>query len=169
MPSTATSQTRTGKLMFVMAWLILAALLYFYFDQKIERQYNPNQNVSTDAANTITLQQNRQGHYVTSALLNEQAVVMLLDTGATEISIPAAVADKLQLPRGRPFQVNTANGSIRVWQTHIESLSIGGLTLYNLSAHINPGLDGHTILLGMNALRDLELVQRGKRLTLRKY
>ncbi|WP_298443195.1 retropepsin-like aspartic protease [uncultured Ferrimonas sp.] len=155
--------------MLVLAWLALAALLYVYFDNKLERQYNPNQDLSLSAAQTITLKQNKRGHYVTSALINDQAVVMLLDTGATEISIPANIAQRLGLQPGQSFPVSTANGTIMVRRTRIDSLSIGGLTMYDLSAHINPGLDGDTILLGMNALKDLELVQRGNTLTLRKY
>lgn len=172
--SAARSTKNTGRWMFVCAWLILAALLYLYFDDKLERQFNPNRaigenSVSQNSTASITLKQNRQGHYVTSALINQQPVVMLLDTGATEISVPAKVAQRLGLTGGRPARVNTANGTITVYKTKIETLSIGGLTMYDLSAHINPSMDGNTILLGMNALKQLELIQRDNTLTLRKY
>ncbi|GAA4900387.1 TIGR02281 family clan AA aspartic protease [Ferrimonas pelagia] len=158
--------------MFMLAWIALASLLYLYFDRQLSQRHNPNQQVQgqiNQGIVEIQLQRNRQGHYVTSALINGQEVVMLVDTGATEISIPARVADRLGLARGHRFPVNTANGSIDVYQTRIDTLSIGVLTLYDLSANINPGLDSNTILLGMNALKDLELIQRGDTLTLRTY
>ncbi|WP_234977423.1 retropepsin-like aspartic protease family protein [Ferrimonas marina] len=158
--------------MFVLAWIALACLLYLYFDQKLATRHNPNQRVQSQMVGSVSevqLLRNRQGHYVTSAQINGHDVVMLVDTGATEISIPEHVASRLGLQPGRRFPVNTANGSIDVFQTRIETLSIGVLTLYDLSANINPGLDDNTILLGMNALKDLELIQRGDTLTLRKY
>ncbi|WP_028116184.1 retropepsin-like aspartic protease family protein [Ferrimonas senticii] len=157
-----------GKLMLVLAWVALAALLYLYFDNKIERQYNPNQQPQF-SQQTLTLKQNARGHYVTSATINGEPVTLLLDTGATQISVPAHLAQQLQLQAGAASMVSTANGLVQVRQTRIDTLSIGGLTMYDLAAHLNPGLTGDTILLGMNALKDLELVQRGNTLTLRKY
>ncbi|GAA5194267.1 retropepsin-like aspartic protease family protein [Ferrimonas gelatinilytica] len=163
---------RPGRMMFLLAWIALAALLYLYFDSQLSKRHNPNQQVAgrvEGAMSEIQLLRNRHGHYVATAAINGHEVVMLVDTGATEISIPESVAARLGLKKGRPFPVSTANGTIEVYQTRIDSLSIGVLTLYDLSANINPGLDDSTILLGMNALKDLELVQRGDTLTLRKY
>ncbi|MBY5992140.1 TIGR02281 family clan AA aspartic protease [Ferrimonas balearica] len=169
---TPTYHRRYGQTMFVLAWLILAALLYLYFDRKLERQYNPNERVASEVDERgilVSLQRNRQGHYVASGLINGAEVVMMVDTGATRISIPETVAERLNLPKGRPYPVDTANGTVTVWHTTIERLSIGALTLYDLDANINPGMQDTTILLGMNALKDLEMVQRGETLTLRKY
>ncbi len=168
-PDPHTVGKRYGKWMMALAWVTLAGLLTLYFDARLARQYNPNNTLQPALNNTIALKQNRQGHYVTSGLINQQPVVLLLDTGATEISIPTSVAERLGLSAGQSFPVNTANGRIMVRKTQLESLSIGGLTMYDLSANINPGLGGETILLGMNALKDLELIQRGYTLTLRKY
>ncbi|MBY6096488.1 retropepsin-like aspartic protease family protein [Ferrimonas balearica] len=169
---TPSTPRRYGQTLFVLAWLVLAALLYLYFDSKLARQYNPNQRVASEISGqsiAVNLLRNRQGHYVASGQINGHDVVMMVDTGATRISIPESVATRLSLRRGQPYPVETANGTVTVWHTRIDQLSIGALTLYDLDANINPGLGDSTILLGMNALKDLELIQRGDTLTLRKY
>ncbi|SDI42851.1 aspartyl protease family protein [Ferrimonas sediminum] len=156
-----------GKPMLILAWLSLLGLLYLYFDDKLEQQFNPNQQPDA-VGSELVLQQNQRGHYVVSGQLNQMPVTLMLDTGATTTSIPAHLAESLGLQAGAPFPVSTANGTVTVYRTQIETLKIGALTLYNLDASLNPGQHDDTILLGMNALRHLELVQRGQTLTIRK-
>ena len=48
----------------------------------------------------VTLQQNRQGHYVTNGAINGTQVTFLLDTGATQVSIPGHIAETLSLQAG---------------------------------------------------------------------
>ncbi|TKB51289.1 TIGR02281 family clan AA aspartic protease [Ferrimonas sediminicola] len=156
-----------GKPMLFLAWLSMLALLYLYFDDKLERQHNPNLNPMIQGQELV-LQQNRQGHYLVVGTINGQEVTLMLDTGATTTSIPAHLGPALGLKAGYPFPVSTANGSITVYRTTVETLTIGPLTLYNLEASLNPGQEDDTVLLGMNALRHLELVQRGQTLTIRK-
>ncbi|MFB0999907.1 MAG: retropepsin-like aspartic protease, partial [Colwellia sp.] len=112
--------------------------------------------------------QNRQGHYVVHGEINEIPVVFLLDTGATQVSIPAHVAEKLQLKGYGKSRVNTANGSITVYPTKLQQLSIGNIYLYDVSAHINPSMQSDQILLGMSALKRVEFSQIGKQLILRE-
>ena len=52
-------------------------------------------------------------------------------------------------------------------QTEINKLSIGQITLYNVDANINPGMQSGHVLLGMSALKQLEFTQRGNTLILR--
>ncbi|WP_026971672.1 retropepsin-like aspartic protease family protein [Aliagarivorans marinus] len=170
-PETDNSR-RTGRWMYVVAWLLLLALFYSFFSDRIERLYNPNQQLQGQVVNgvpEVQLKRNRQGHYLTQAQINGHPVVMLVDTGATEISIPSSVAERLELPDGARVPVNTANGRVTVRQTRISQLDIGPLRWRDLSAHINPGYQGEEILLGMNALKHLELIQRDGVLTLRQY
>jgi aspartyl protease family protein len=64
--------------------------------------------------------------------------------------------------------VNTANGSITVYPTKLQQLSIGNIYLYDVSAHINPSMQSDQILLGMSALKRVEFSQIGKQLILRE-
>ncbi len=157
--------------MIYLAWILFLGLLTLATNKLLEKQNNPNQTVAihydNDHIAKVTLIQNRQGHYVANGKINGKKVTFLLDTGATQISIPENIAQRLQLKKGYPLQVTTANGSITVFSTHLNSVSLGAITLLNLRAHINPYMDGNEILLGMNFMRHLEMTQRNKQLLLR--
>jgi len=164
---------RIGKGMMIAGWVLFLGLLAMFFNKVLENQHNPNQEldsrITNDGAREVTLTRNRQGHYVTTGIINNAKVVFLLDTGATNISIPESVAFRLGLKRGAAVQVSTANGSIKVYQTKLKRVQLGQISVNNLVASINPYMEGEEILLGMNFLKKLELVQRGKTLTLRQY
>lgn len=158
-----------AKIFTWLAWCIFLAALAYAFNDFIEGQHNPNQELSSHSRNghiEVTLQQNRAGHYVTVGEINNYNVIFLLDTGATEVSIPLHIANNLGLTKQRSFFVETANGRVKVYQTHLSELRIGEIILYNVAAHINPGFDSDEILLGMSALKQLEFRQKGKQLTL---
>lgn len=154
------------------AWIIGIALLVFVFQDILDSQYNPNQDpalsLQSNGKAAVTLKQNRQGHYVTNGAINGEKVTFLLDTGATQVSIPQHIADKLSLTAGNGYRVQTANGSITVYKTQINELRIGNIYLYNVAAHINPSMDADEILLGMSALKRVEFSQTGKQLILRE-
>lgn len=157
--------------MIYMAWVLFLGLLTIAANKLLEKQNNPNQAVAihydNDRIAEVTLTQNHRGHYVANGKINGGKVTFLLDTGATQISIPENIAQRLQLKKGYPQQVTTANGSITVFSTHLNSVSLGAITLPNLRAHINPYMEGDEILLGMNFMRHLEMTQRNKQLLLR--
>ncbi len=160
--------SKVGQGMIYIAWLLLLAILTYGFNNYLEQQNNPNQDISTVLNNTaeVRLKQNRYGHYVVNGLINNIPVTFLLDTGATLISIPAQVAIKLQLKKGYPAQSNTANGTITVYSTRLNSVRIGAIEQNNIRASINPHMTGDEILLGMSFLKHLEMIQKGNELVL---
>ena len=164
--------TSIGKSFIWIAWVFGLGLLVFVFQDVLDEQYNPNQepqiSLRSNGQAEVTLQQNRQGHYVTNGAINGAEVTFLLDTGATQVSIPAHIAEQLSLKAGSKQRVQTANGSITVYQTKINELRIGNIYLYNVAAHINPSMDSDEILLGMSALKRVEFRQIGKKLILRE-
>lgn len=164
---------KIGKNFVWLAWLIGLAILVFVFQSELDQQYNPNtspeSSLSTNGYAEVKLQQNRQGHYVASGIIDGTPVTFLLDTGASNVSIPAHIAERIGLVKGRSGRAQTANGTITVYETRIEELSIGNIFLYNVRASINPHMNSDEILLGMSALKQLEFRQRGKQLILREY
>ncbi|OYD25490.1 retropepsin-like aspartic protease family protein [Oceanimonas baumannii] len=156
---------RTGRIMWILVWGLGLLLLTWYFNQRLEQQSNPNQQVQVLDSNSIVLEQNRYGHYVASGTVNQQPVVFLLDTGATQMAVPQTVAARLELPVGPALVLGTAAGQVTGYRTHIKSLSLGPFTLYDLDAVIMPS-QSEEILLGMNALRRFELIQRGSQMTI---
>lgn len=120
-----------------------------------------------DNQTEVRLKQNRAGHYVTSGFINEVPVTFLVDTGATDVSVPAHLQQKLGLQPGRSGLANTANGTVRIAETQINSLRIGDIQLTGIRGNLNPGMQSDQILLGMSVLRQLEFTQRGEWLILR--
>jgi len=163
---------KMAKIFIWLAWFFAFALLVFFFQDILDKQWNPNKDpqmsLSTQGKAEVRLQQNRQGHYVVQGAINETPVIFLLDTGATQVSIPAHIAEQLQLKSYAASQVNTANGRTTVYQTKLQQLSIGNIYLYDVAAHINPSMQSNEILLGMSALKRVEFSQVGKQLVLRE-
>lgn len=163
----------TGITMVVLAWALILGLMAWWFADFEESQNNPNQQISTRSSavgeQEIVLQRNRYGHYVATGSINGKPVTFLLDTGASDVSIPSDLADELGLERGVSQVYNTANGQITANLTRLDRISIGEIELYNVPASINPEKQDDEILLGMSFLKDLEFTQRGDTLTIRKY
>lgn len=164
---------RMGVWMAVAMWLIVLWLLASFFANWFEKEHNPNQNFAssiTDAGiREVVLQRNRKGHYVTSGFINDKQVIFMLDTGATDISIPQHIADELGLKKGPRILFQTAAGKSWGYGTVVDSVAIGNIELNNVRASINPNVKDLDILLGMTFLKHLEFTQRGDTLTLRQY
>lgn len=159
-----------GKVMVILAWILLLVFLSLFFNKLLNEQRNPNQMVGgavSGNTNEIILERNRYGHYVATAQINSQDVEVMVDTGATTVSIPETLAKKLKLKRGPAIQVETANGMITAYVTRLDEVRLGTITLNNVPANINPY--SRDILLGMSFLKQLEFTQRGRQLTLRQY
>ena len=153
-------------------WVAVIGLLALVAGQWEDRQINPNQqpaiSLNVEGNPEVVLQRNRYGHYVTSGLINGQEVTLLLDTGATYVSVPENMAEKLGLRKLARGRSSTANGVVDTYLTRIERLSVGNIELYDIAASINPGMNHDTsILLGMSVLKNIEFTQKGDQLTLR--
>lgn len=167
---TTNPHQKSAKWMLIFAWIAAIGLLVLFFNNLLEKQFNPNQNPTSANKQTgieVSLKRNRYGHYVSAGFINGHAVVFLLDTGATDVSIPYHLASQLGLVAGAKHYVQTANGRIQVADTQIKQLEIGDISLDNIAANINPGMTGNEILLGMSALKHLDFSQTGDWLILR--
>ncbi len=165
-------QKRLGKGMTILGWILVLGLLTVFFSKYLDKQHNPNQNLALYSAGNhkeIQLQRNRYGHYVASGMINNKPVVFMLDTGATDISIPEKVARRLKLKAGIKIPVYTANGEIDVYATTLDHVSLGAIELHDVSANINPFMQGEEILLGMSFLKHLDFSQKGDKLRIRQY
>jgi len=150
--------------MIAAAWIAVLAVLTLIFGDRLEELRNPNREVHSvltqGGERRVRLEQNRQGHYVASGAINGAAVVFLLDTGATEVSVPAVLAQRLGLQAGARALARTANGVVTTYRTSLDRVQLGAIELRNVRAHINPGMHGDEVLLGMSFLRDLDFSQR---------
>ena len=162
---------KISKMMVSLAWVGFLGMLVIGFDSYLEKQSNPNQRpdvvIASDGAAEVTLLQNRQGHYIADGKIQGVWTTFVVDTGATNISIPAEQAELIGLSKGYPERTRTANGDITVYKVTLESVKLGAIELKNVQAHINPHMKGKAVLLGMSFLKHLEMNQKDGKLTLR--
>lgn len=157
--------------MIYLMWAALLAVITLLMQNWLDRQYNPNRHLAVQTTGEgqlqVLLKRNHYGHYVSLGLINGREAVFFLDTGATDVVIPAEIADKYDLKRGPAYQVSTANGIVTVYATSLDLIELGPLRLRDIRASINPHMDGEEILLGMSFLKHLELSQRRDELLIR--
>jgi aspartyl protease family protein len=152
-------QKRMGLGMMILAWMVFLGLGILFFGDVLEKQFNPNQRLDT--------QYSKAG--MREVVLQRQPVTFMLDTGATGVAIPEAIARKLDIPRGRPYRTQTANGISTSYAASLDSVAVGEIELRDVQAGIAPGLAMNQILLGMTFLKHIEFTQRGDTLILRQY
>ncbi|KAF2392436.1 MULTISPECIES: retropepsin-like aspartic protease family protein [Pseudomonas] len=169
--SQQTPGKRAGRVFMVLAWCAALFLATRFFGQLEERQQNPNVVVTSEQGEgfiEVKLVGNTQGHFVASGQINGQPVNFMLDTGATDVAIPAEMAERLKLEQGFGVTLSTANGRTEGYRTRVDRLQLGDIVLRDVRAIVVPGLDGNQVLLGMSALNKLEFTQRGGTMLLRQ-
>ena len=115
----------------------------------------------------LVVRQGSGGHYVVSGKVNGADVEFLLDTGATNVALPHALALRLGLERGVPVQIRTASDIVPGYLVTLDRVELGPLSLRRVRAVVTERMIGDEVLLGMSFLRHFELSQRGRILTVR--
>ncbi|WP_028102983.1 retropepsin-like aspartic protease family protein [Pseudoduganella violaceinigra] len=126
--------------------------------------------VSAGGGNTMVLTPDQLGHYSVQGEINGVPVRMLLDTGASYVSIPAAMAAKMGIDyrgKGRRGQSSTANGVTEVWLVKLDRVRIGGFEFANVEASVSEA-PLPVILLGNSVLKRLDMKTESGTLTLSK-
>ena len=156
-----------GRGMAFVASILLLGLLTFFFNGNLDQRNNPNRQLQVAPGTELVLKRSSNGHYIFPGTINSQPVTFLLDTGATFVSIPAHLGERLSLVAGARQQAITANGVVATRATQMDEIAFGPFKLRDLPASLNPGMRDDFILLGMSVLRHLEFTQRGDTLVLR--
>jgi len=160
---------RTGLLMIVAGWLLLAGLIWWVMGGALERRHNPNAGLAevvTPIAEVV-LQRGRDGHYRAPGRINGHPVDFLVDTGATQVAIPLGMARAMGLRAGKAFQAQTASGLTLAYATRLDSVSLGGLEARNVAGTLIANEGAEEILLGMSFLSRFDISIRDGEMTLR--
>jgi len=118
-----------------------------------------------------SLEADQGGQYSANVLINGTPVRMLVDTGATIVSVSASTARRLGLSPsgGRKILIHTANGQSTASPTILRSVSLDGLYMNGVEALILAPQAGEENLLGESFLKRLMSVeQRNGTLVLRQ-
>lgn len=111
------------------------------------------------------------GQYYATATINGVPVRVLIDTGASFVSVSPAAARRAGLDR-QPFDpayAQTANGVAPVRNVVADEVELGGERVRKVAASINgKGFGNFDVLLGMSFLNHFEVSMGGGVLTLRR-
>jgi len=140
--------------------LIFVLVLGYSFRDEIgthlHAEFRPSFLRQTEAGEYV-VRAAEDGHFYVDATIGEVPVRFLVDTGASDIVLPAEMATQLGFrPEDLRYTqtVSTANGITRGAPITLTHLTVGPKTLRDVTAYVNEGaLD--TPLLGMRFLRAL--------------
>lgn len=123
---------------------------------------------STAGRQQAVLLSDGRGHFWANAELNGNRAKVLVDTGASFVSMSNATARQLGINflQGQRGFTSTANGVVPVYRVTLASVRVGEITLNNVDASVHEGDSLPVILLGMSFLNRVEMQRDGDRMTL---
>ena len=105
----------------------------------------------------LVLKQRGNGHYYLEALVNDKALTLLVDTGASGVALPMPFALAANIGCRNKTYMQTANGIAEACTAIIPKLTIGPFILADVPAVISRNLG--QALLGMNVLQKFKVEQ----------
>ncbi|AOW12368.1 peptidase A2 [Hydrogenophaga crassostreae] len=119
--------------------------------------------------NRIVLTADGRGHFMPQGQINGRSVQFMVDTGATVVAIgePEARRINIAYKKGRQVMMNTANGAAIGWEVKLDSLRLGDMVSYNITAVITPQAMPF-VLLGNNYLTRFQMTRTNDQMTLEK-
>lgn len=106
----------------------------------------------------ITLKQ-FHGHYFMTGEINGAKSTFLVDTGASSVALPQALATQAKIIcSGKFVTSSTANGEVRTCVANVSKLSLSPFEFKNIEVLIHPNLE--MPLLGMTILQKFNIEQR---------
>jgi len=144
---------RTLKLATV--WLVLGALVFLGVQW---RQHEARKASFSAVGDVVEIRRADDGHYHWPGTLNGRRVEFLVDTGATGVAIPSALAQALGLRSEGSVRSSTAGGEVRGEVVRADLELDGGVRVERLRLVALPGLESP--LLGMDVLGRLHWQQR---------
>ena len=133
-------------------WFALAGGLFYFMNGQV----NPNSAENIEQSAEVVLKRDLAGHYRAEAYINGVKIPVMVDTGATNVAISQALADKLGLHSFHAVRTQTANGETVSYMTRLNSVKLGGIVAQDVAASISPNL-GDEMLLGMSFLGRMDV------------
>lgn len=127
------------------------------------------QGGATPSGSKIVLSAGTGGHFLTHGYINGRTVQLLVDTGATLVSLSVQDADRLGLAykSGPTVQLSTANGLVPGWRLKLNSVRLGDVTVYEVDAIVTSGAMPY-VLLGNSFLSRFQMNRVNDQMILEK-
>lgn len=146
------TSTKFKTLLIAAVWLALAGVLFSFMNARV----NPNTADTLTQSGEVVLQRDLSGHYRAEAYINGVKTPVMVDTGATDVAISQALADRLSIHSINAIRTRTANGDTVSYMTRLNSVKLGGIIAHDVAASITPNL-GDEMLLGMSFLGRMDV------------
>ena len=117
----------------------------------------------------IVLTSTGGGHFLTLGQINGRSAEMVIDTGATSVSMSTLQAERLgvEFKTGQPVQMSTANGVIPGWRLKLAAVKVGDVTVREVDAVVSSGSMPY-VLLGNSFLTRFQMTRTNDQLVLEK-
>jgi len=123
-------------------------------------------------ANEVRIAEGDNGHHWITGKINGRTARLLVDTGASTISMNSIDAKRLNVDYlgGNPVSVSTASGVARGFVVNLHSVTVGTITLNNISTIVLEGQFPSEILLGNSFLSEVNMkIEQGVLVLKAKY
>ena len=126
-------------------------------------------NTANPKATRIVLTATSGGHFIANGSVNGRSVQLLVDSGASFVTISSAQAEQagINFKAGQATQLHTANGISLGWRIKLDSVRVGDVEVLAVDAVVTPQ-PMPFLLLGNSFLSRFQMLRDGDQLTLNK-
>ncbi len=121
------------------------------------------------SGNRIILKAGEGGHFFAQGQINGKDVQMVVDTGATAVTLSAMDAQRIGLNYqfGLPTQMTTANGLVSAWRIKLKTVGIGDIVVGEVNAIVTASSLPY-VLLGNSFLAHFQMTRTNEQMVLEK-
>jgi aspartyl protease family protein len=122
-----------------------------------------------EGGGTIVLTAGEGGHFFTQGQINGKSTRMVVDTGATSVSLSVAEAQRLGIDyqSGQGIRMSTANGVIPGWRVQLGAVRVGDVVVHGVDAIVSSGAMPF-VLLGNSFLTRFQMTRTNDQMVLLK-
>jgi aspartyl protease family protein len=124
---------------------------------------------SAEGGTRVVLSATTGGHFLSQGQINGRAVQLMVDTGATAVSLSQRDAERIGLnyKTGQQVPLNTANGVSTGWLLKLASVQIGDVVVRGVDAVVIPA-EMPFVLLGNSFLSRFQMTRNNDQMVLEK-
>jgi aspartyl protease family protein len=121
------------------------------------------------AGTRVVLSAGSGGHFLTEGQINGKSVHMVVDTGASVVSMSMADAQRMGLnyQSGQMVSMSTANGVIPGWRIKLATVRVGDVLVYDVDSVVTSGSMPY-VLLGNSFLSHFQMTRTNDQMVLQK-